>query len=199
MKLRQAIVFRVIVTCLFFNLLLSSASLRVQSLSDVQWGAPVEGVEMALSASESPNLDSPEFRVTLRNAGKQDVTLNLGYMLANGKVQIPQNISLNVTDAGAKTRNLRFFDSRYPGVFGRVDDYIVPLRAGSSYTLKLNLDQFSSPGAKEFGLKFLPGRYQITAQFEGGRPSTNNSDVPGIKLMNFWLGKLQSNIIVVER
>jgi hypothetical protein len=199
MKLRKAIVFGVIVTCLFLNLLLSSASSRVQSIGNPQWGAPVDGLEMSLSANDSHNLDFPEFQVALRNAGKQDVTLNLGFVLANGKVQLPQNISLNVTDAGGQMLKLRFFDRKYPGAFGRVDDYVVPLRAGSSYTLKLNLDQFWSPATKQFELKFFPGRYQITAQFEGGRAKTSNSDVPGIKLMNFWLGTLQSNIIVVER
>jgi hypothetical protein len=104
-----------------------------------------------------------------------------------------------VTDASGKTRNLKFFDQRYPGVAGRVDDYLVPLRVGSSYTLKLSLDQFWSPDTKEFEMKFFPGEYQITAQFEGGGAKTSNLDLPGIKLMNFWLGNLQSNIVVVKR
>ena len=153
---------------------------------------------MSISDAGSNNLHVPEFQVAFRNAGKQDVTLNLGFMLANGKVQLPQNISLNVTDAAGQTRKLKFFDRRYSGVFGRLDDYVVPLRAGSTYTLKLRMDQFWSPDTKEFELKFLPGKYQITAQFEGGGAKISNPDVAGIKLMNFWLGKVQSNIIVVE-
>ena len=110
---------------------------------------------------------------------------------SNGKVQLPQNISLNVTDASGKTRKLKFFDRRYSAIAGRVDDYVVPLRAGSSYTLKLRLDQFSSPDTKEFELKFFSGKYQISAQFEGGGAKTRNLDVPGIKLMDFWLGNVQ--------
>lgn len=198
MRLRKAVAFGVIGTCLFFNLLMSSASSRSQSIGSVHWGVPVDGLQMSISVADSQNLDIPEFQVALRNAGKQDVTLNLGFMLANGKVQLPQNISLNVTDAPGKTLKLKFFDRRYPGVAGRVDDYVVPLRAGSTYTLNLSLDQFWSPNTKEFELKF-PGKCQITAQFEGGGAKTNNLDVPGIKLMNFWPGNLQSNIIIVER
>jgi hypothetical protein len=198
MILRKAIVFGVVGTCLFLTLLMSSASSRSQSIDSVQWGVPVDGLEMSISAADSQNLDVPEFEVALRNAGKQDVTLNLGLMLANGKVQLPQNISLNVTDASGKTRQLKFLDRRYPAIAGRVDDYVVPLRAGSSYTLKLSLDQFWSPGTKEFELKFFRGRYQISAQFEGGGAKTGNLDVPGIKLINFWLGNVQSNIIMAE-
>lgn len=199
MKLRKAIVTGLIVTCIFLNLLLSFASSRVQPIENSQWGAPVDGLQMSISSTDSHNLDIPELQVALRNVGKEDVTLNLGFMLANGKVQLPQNISLDVTDAAGQKRKLKFFDRRYPGVFGRLDDYVVPLRAGSTYTLKLSLDQFWSPETKEFKLKFFPGRYQITAQFEGGGAKASNSDLPGIKLMNFWLGKLQSNIMVVDR
>lgn len=198
MSLRKAIVFGV-GTCLFLTLLISSASTRSQSIGSVQWGVPVDGLQMSISAADSQNLDVPEFQVALRNAGKQDVTLNLGCMLANGKVQLPQNISLNVTDAPGKTRKLKFFDRRYPAIAGRVDDYVVPLRAGSSYTLKLSLDQFWSPDTKEFELKFFPGKHQISAQFDGSGAKTGNLDVPGIKLMNFWLGNVQSNIMMVER
>lgn len=199
MRFRKAIVLGVIGFCLFPNLLLSSASSKVQSIGNGQWGATVDGLQMSISLTDPHNLDMPEFNVALRNAGKHDVTLNLGLMLANGKVQLPQNISLNVTDASGKTRNLKFFDRRYPGVAGRVDDYIIPLRVGSSYTLKLRLDQFWSPDTKEFETKFFPGEYQITAQFEGGGAKTSNLDLPGIKLMNFWRGNLQSNIVMVKR
>ena len=71
-------------------------------------GCSVDGLQMSISAADLQNLDVPEFQVALRNAGKQDVTLNLGFMLANGKVQLPQNISLNVTDAPGKRASSSF-------------------------------------------------------------------------------------------
>ena len=135
MRIRTAIVFVVLGTCLFINLFMSSASSRTLQEGSVRWGVPVDGLQMSISAVGSNNLDNPKFEVVMRNAGERDVTLNLGYMLGNGKVQLPQNISLNVSDALGRTRKLEFFDRRYPAVAGRLDDYIVPLRAGSSYTL----------------------------------------------------------------
>jgi len=199
MKIQKAIVLSVISTCLFLILFLSSASSRVKLTDSPQWGAPVDGLQMTISAADSHKADVPEFQVALRNTGEQDVTLNLGFMLANGKAQLPESINLNLIDDGGKTRKLKFFDRRYPAVAGRVDDYVVPLRAGSIHTLKLSLDQFWSPDTKEFELKLSPWKYQTTAQFEGGVAKTSNLDMPGIKLMNFWQGKLQSNALVVER
>ena len=37
--------------------------------------------------------DEPEFEVAFQNMGEQDVSLNLGIMLANGKVQLPRQNS----------------------------------------------------------------------------------------------------------
>jgi hypothetical protein len=198
MKLQKSIVFGVVITCLFLNSSLSSASSRVQSNGNLQWGAAVNGLQLSITDAHSNNLQVPEFQVAFRNVGTEDVTLNLGFMLANGKVQLPQNISLNVTDAVGQTRKLKFSDRRYAGVFGRLDDYVVPLRAGSTYTLKLRIDQFWSPDTKEFEWKFPPGKYQVMAQFEGSGAKISNPDVIGIKLMNFWLGTLRSNLMVVE-
>jgi len=48
-------------------------------------------------------------------------------------------------------------------------------------------------------LKLFPGKNHITAQFEGGGAKTSNLDVPGLKLINFWLGNLQSNVLVIDR
>lgn len=196
MKAQKTIVLSAICICLFLSLFLSSALSRGRSIESLQWGAPVDGLQMSISATHSSNLDTPEFQVSMWNIGEQDVTLNLGTMLANGKVQLPERIGLNLTDSRGKTRKLRF---RYPAIAGRIDDYVVPLRAGSIYILTFNLDQFWSPDTKEFQLKLPPGKYQIAAQFEGGGVKTSNLDMPGIKLMNFWKGKLQSNALAIER
>jgi hypothetical protein len=137
--------------------------------------------------------------VALRNVADHDLTLNLGTMLANGKVQLPNNISLNFTDAEGKTRKFRFADKKHSFVAGRIDDYVVPLRAGSTYILRLTLDQFWCHETKEFEVKLLPGRNQLTAQFEGGGAKLVNLDLPAVKLMNFWEGRVQSNTLAIER
>jgi len=53
------------------------------------------------------------------------LVLNLGSMLANGKVMFPEAVRLSLTDPAGYARELHFFDRRYPGIAGRVDDFIV--------------------------------------------------------------------------
>jgi hypothetical protein len=79
-------------------------------------------------------------------------------------------------------------------IAGRVDNYAVPLRSGSTYILELRLDQFWSPSTKEFNLKLKPGHYWVSALFLGTGAETRNSDTTGMNLMHFWKGKLQSNV-----
>jgi hypothetical protein len=119
-------------------------------------------------------------------------------MLANGKAQLPDYISLNFTDAHGKTRLFRFADKRYPAIAGRVDDYVVPVRSGSTYTLHLTLDQFWCLETKEFSIPLLPGKNLLTAEFEGVGSKVANLDMPAIKFMNFWLGKVESNTLTIE-
>jgi len=127
-----------------FMIALSSVHASRQSLETIQWGQPNDGVQLSLTSTGS------SLQLSLRNISDRDVTLNLGVMMANGKVQLPNNISLNFRDAQGKTRLFKFADKRYPAGAGRLDDYVIPLRAGSTYTLQLTFDQFWSYETKEF-------------------------------------------------
>jgi hypothetical protein len=133
------------------------------------------------------------FRVTLENVGDKDTVLNLGMMLANGKVLLPDAIRLVLIDPDGKCRKLHFADRRYPGIAGRVDNYAVPLRAGSAYTLRLSLGNFWCPEMKEFRLDLKPGAYRVRSELTGKSARCANPDMEGVTLMNFWKGTLQSS------
>src|SRR3954465_5116567 len=79
-------------------------------------GRAVDGVQMCLQTSGS------NLRLAFANVGKQDVTLNLGIMLANGRIQFPTHVALKFTDAAGKTRVFHSAETMY--VAGRVDDYV---------------------------------------------------------------------------
>jgi len=202
MKIQQLEVFAGRKVLLCFALVLSGALLGCSttarhSSESRQSGLATNGLQMFLSVLAAGDREDPEFEIVFRNMGEYDVSLNLGIMLANGKVQLPDKIHLQLVDGSGKSRELDFSDKRYPGIAGRVDDYVVPLRAGSIYTLKLRLDQFWSPGTEEFELKLKPGRYEVSARFQGDGATTGNPDMAGMKLMNYWKGKLQSNVVVI--
>ena len=198
MKLLKSAILIAIIICSPLTLLSPAAS-RGQSVANQQCGAPVGGLQMCISTRHSSSAEAPELQVALHNVGQQDITLNLGIMLANGRVQLPSRIILHLTNANGRTRELHFFDRRYPAVAGRVDTYAVPLRVGSTYVLTLNLDQFWSPEANDLQSRWPLGRYQLVAHFEGDGAEVSNIERPGMRLRNFWRGELQSNVLMVER
>lgn len=178
------------------------------------WGSRSNGLQMAISLVKLPDLTQreTEFYVAFRNVGdasilgidgkpdpvvyEQDYMLNLGVMLGNGRVQLPQAIRLILTDAQGKKRELNFSDKGYPGVAGRVDDFIVPLRFGSVYVLRLELDQFWCPDTKEFQLNLPKGRYRIFAEYESmGIASATSPPIPALP---YWKGTLRSNEMEFE-
>ena len=160
------------------------------------WGDTDKGLRLGLvTTSES---ERPEFRVAIENTTDKDVVINLGFMLANGKVMFPHAVHLILSDAHGTTRTLEYFDRRYPGVAGRVDDFLVALRAGSAYEMRLSLNQYCSAATNEFDLRLPPGPYRIEARFEGDGAKATNEDTPGIALLNFWTGSLRSNSVTFQ-
>jgi hypothetical protein len=185
-------------------MLLVAATLTVGIAADApqseQVGSPLnaqeEGValKMSIRASAPESTDSLRLHVTFENVNDKDVVLNLGMMLGNGKVHLPDAIRLELTDSGGHARELHFSDKRYPGIAGRVDDYVVPLRAGSAYTLKVSLKDFWCPKSKEFTLELEPGRYSVRAAFTGKTAQYLNGDTEGLKFMPYWTGELKSEV-----
>ena len=148
------------------------------------------------TAQSQPKL--PKFRVELRNVGDHDLILNLGFTLANGRKQYPNAIVLTIVDTQGKARQ---FDLIGPaGVAGRLDPLILPLPAGSTFSLPVDLDKYWAAASKEFQYKFQRGSYSIEAQFRGKTVSSQeaNLDVKGIALMPYWTGTATSNQLRFE-
>ena len=183
---------------LLLIILILPLSSNAQSVDDLQWGTAVDGLQMSISRIKDADPKVPSFQVALRNVGEKDIILNLGAMLANGKMQEPDALSFIITDANGRTLRAHF--AGVWSVDGRVDDYIVPLRAGSMYTLRLSSRSFALPIDNMFIAPRLlsSGNSTIMAEFDGGGAKATNLDTPGLKLMNFWTGKLQSTVLKVE-
>ncbi len=155
-------------------------------------------VRLTIRVADPQSAASLRLYVGFENVGDTDTVLNLGTMLGNGRVQIPGAVRLILTDLDGRSRELRFFDRRYPGIAGRVDDYAVPLRGGSVYTLNLRLNDFWCPQTNEFTLELKPGKYTVRAEFTGQEPQHVNMDTEGLKLMRFWTGTLRSDAVQFE-
>ena len=147
-------------------------------------------VKITIRVSGTENTESLRLKVTFENVGDKDTVLNLGMMVGNGRHQLPDAIRLQITDANHDAREMAFIE---PKLGARVDPYLVPLRAGSAYTVTLKLKDYWCPAKKEFRFDLKPGRYSVRAAFSAREPDKLNGDVNGLKFMPFWVGKLESD------
>ena len=164
------------------------------------WGEAVRGLQMTIYLDQAEGVPSrvPKFRVELRNAAQNDLVVNLGMMLANGKMQYPNAVVLVLKDAQGKSRRL---DLREPwAIAGRVDPFVLPVPAGATFSILVDLDKYWAAESKEFDYKLKPGTYLLEAQFTGRGVSQQeaNLDVKGIALMPYWTGTVASNQLRFE-
>jgi hypothetical protein len=185
---------------LFASLVVFGGSSARSKSSQKARGEVVSGLEMTmqLNQAELAPLKTPKFRVELRNAGDSDLVLNVGVMLANGQKQYPNAVVLTLTDAQGKTRWLTL---REPAaVAGRVDPFILPIPAGATFSIPVDLDKYWAAASKDFDYKLKPGSYSLEAQFTGKGVSQQeaNLDVKGIALMSYWMGTVTSSRLQFE-
>ncbi len=141
-----------------------------------------QGADLTLSR-ESDRGGRPRLLVVLHNAGADDLTLNLGLMLGNGRRQLPTAVRLALTGPDGKRRVLR---RKAVAVAGRVDPFGVPLAAGCRYVLACDLGDYCHDGGAD--LPLAPGRYRVSAEFAGEAPA----NTAGLALMHYWTGAVAS-------
>jgi hypothetical protein len=177
--------------------LAASAHATTQQLTpdSYMWGQSVNGLRLGISVHAADQAHGgARLVIAFENTGDADFVLNLGMMLANGKVMLPHAIHLVVMDSGGNTRDLHFFDRRYPAVAGRLDPFTVPLRAGSTYTVATTMNQYLVAATSNFNVR-LAGTDRIAARFEGTVAPDSNGDMVGVGLLNFWKGTVQSEFV----
>jgi hypothetical protein len=71
-------------------------SLASAPADHLPWGKSSDGIQLSLTSTDP---DGRSLLLAFQNVGDRDVTLNLGFMMANGKVQLPNHVHLKFTDA----------------------------------------------------------------------------------------------------
>jgi len=176
--------------------LATTLELSAQAAAGPKWGPVTGGLSIGVSIgfAEGQSNRAP-LEISLKNNFEKDFVVNLGTMLANGKVMFPEAVRLIVVDPMGTSRELHFFDRRYPAIAGYVDDFIVALRGGATYTFTVWTDQYWSPATKEIPLKWVRGVHRISARFDGRGASHVNGDMSGVKFLNFWIGSTNSGAV----
>jgi RNA polymerase sigma factor (sigma-70 family) len=176
----------------------AAAPAPAAALADVAlaWGKPESGLRVGAQILEANRAGKVGLSVVLENVGKDDVVVNLGIMLGNGRTQLPTAVRLVLTDAARRTRVLQ---RKVGGVAGRVDPFVVPLPAGGRLTLPCVLEDYADADPAQLGTPLAPGRYHTKAEFVGktvARADTNR-DMVGLALMKYWTGTVRSGEVVV--
>jgi hypothetical protein len=155
-------------------------------------GKPVSGLRLVLdfSATKTGEKWQQHCNLVLQNVGGSDLNLCLGSSLANGKTYYPVAVRLiAVSGNGDETRTLEYPS---PPVAGRVDPFVVPLIAGSSYTLPCPIDKYVDSETGDH-IDLTVKDYWISADLTGEAITETNQDLKGLTLMKFWEGKARSN------
>jgi hypothetical protein len=195
---------------LFLALGLSTLALNSSAQTNqktIDWGAPVNGLQMAISlgstASPSP---TPAVTLHLRNVGQNWADLLLG---GNCAVSVlgPSEVSLNLTDASGKSNRLIYVGPGPPWQLGQFacagiwSPWIVPLPPGGKLSIPLKLDDYrESPlapsGNGDFERGWQPGcTYTLQAQFYG--PTRTPTRTPTGE-QHFWQGTVLSNKLQIH-
>ena len=159
---------------------------------DLSWGPVADGLRMSITRTpSSATATTAQFRVAIENAGERDAVLNMGLMMANGQVLLPTALFLSITDSQKVGRELSFFSDRGSGrLSGKMDDYVVPLRPGATYTMAVDLNHYWAAATKQFPLKLLTGEHTVVARLVAGGAQYSKGD---IAMLKFWTGTVQSN------
>lgn len=159
-------------------------------------GIPIDGLQISLTSNGAGHHREayPRFRVELKNAGSHDLILNAGIMLANGRRQYADAITLLLRLPSG--REQRWVLLGPVGIMGRMDPLVVPLPAGAAFSIPVNLANYAPFGKPP--LKLEPGAYVLQALFHGKRGVDPNLDMQGMKLMPYWTGTVVSNRLQFE-
>jgi hypothetical protein len=146
-------------------------------------------VRLQIPAVEKDKLVPTYCLVVLENVGDTDLNVKLGYSLANWKSHHPAAIRLLALSKGNKTRTLSYMQV---GVAGRLDPLVVPLPAGSTYTLRCQLAKFADSESGE-PTDLTAKDYRIAAELVGQPVTKVNQDLQGFALVAYWQGTARSN------
>jgi hypothetical protein len=160
-------------------------------------------VEMTLQC-RSP-AKGAELRITLRNTGAKDINLVLGMTLGNGREYFADALFLEVKRRDSDVvESYQYADpGRSAAIAGRVDPWIVPLPAGSEFSITRPVSQFWSrdpakmaraSGQLSFGNGPLDLRLKLISRPQD-RP--RGDDAVGAGLVHVMPAELQSQWIHV--
>jgi hypothetical protein len=158
-------------------------------------GQTVDGLRLRLEipARKEPRKPPEHFSIVIENVSDRDLNVRLGYSLNNCRSHHPDSLELIARAIGEAPRRLIYFDGR-GGIGGRVDPFIVPLPAGSSYTLRCPFKNFvDRKSLRPIDLQARNYRIAVSLTAKPVTKSDVNLDTLGQMMIPCWQGTIHSN------
>lgn len=141
--------------------------------------ATAQGLKLTLSFSPERNL-----LVAFHNASTKPFVLNIGDMLGNGISLFPTLVEIQVI---VPRQGIRKYVNQPGFVGGRVDDWLIPLAPGDTYTL--SIDPQTLKDTANFEPLNLPVGAKLKVYFEGTGEQKRVVTIPALPL---WKGTVES-------
>ena len=154
---------------------------------------------MALIKPGPVSANGAQFDVMFQNVGDKALVLELGVRSNTDRFLFPVRLMLD--DSDGHRMDLRLNDSD-PITSGRLHDLTVPVPAGATHVVRVNLEKYVARTAVSplympaSGLALGAGHYRITSQFEGvGFPALGHPANTPPPVLPLWVGTLRSNVL----
>lgn len=134
-----------------------------------------------------------ELVIKVRNRSADPQTVNLGMSLGNGARLVPSNITFSFRDGRDQSIRARVAQV---AVAGRIDDYMVPLGAGGSYELRVQMDQLMTDQGR-IGKKLSTFK-SVVVTLDSGEMKFFNSDTEGLRSLRYWRGETSSKALLIK-
>lgn len=161
-----------------------------------EWGAPANGLQIAISHGSAADAASglPPITLWLRNIGAAD----FGVVLGGGcgcpvpfKDGLVNAVTLNLMDSSGNTKQLRDLGPPCGGCAGAAGIFYVPTAPGAVYSLPLELEYYATITEGGFERGWKPGgTYTLQAVFK------SDVNLPGSN--PFWNGAVTSKDLEVH-
>ena len=164
-----------------------------------------ESIVLAVEILEHPTNEELDLLITVENTGDTDTYLNPGWLLRNGKTQMPSGIALRTIAPSGKWRDFGYSDPRIRrlgGIGGRIDDYMIPLKSRCSHVFRLSFDDFwggERPERKPLSIEPGPDIHRLQAFLRTSKVSALNNDTEGLGTFPVMAGVARSKLIPLVR
>lgn len=169
-----------VVTFSVVTLLLLSGLSLADGPNQVDWGRPVNGLQMRIYVDRiTERYLVPTFRVEMRNVGEKDLLLNLGLMTRNGEQQYPTAVSLTLAGAQGESQRLELKRSLPVGDAG-VATLSLPLPVGATYSFPVDLNKYWVTSSTKLAYQLKPGTCHLFAEYLGTRTLVADARGPSL-------------------